>query len=286
MRRDGRGDGGVSIVEAAFALPILFMFIMGLADLGMWTFNSNQATNAARDGARAAIIDYRQADIPESPTWNAVVARIESRLAGRALSVQNVHIACVRADGGTGCAGAHPDRDQIRVEVEWTWNLVTPIAGIVGVDEGAATGVATMTIVGKPGTPPPANPPSSPSSTSSTTTTSTTTTPVGVCAISAITVTPTPATLQGSAGALSPVEISFTATGAGCSGLAVQLSPPGSAQVQSATCKTCGSDANTWEYKSNAKVWSAGCASVRVFNAQVDTTAKFWIGSGGPCPAT
>lgn len=285
MSRGQRRDSGVTIVEAAFALPILFMFIMGLADLGMWTFNANQATNAARDGARTAIIDYRTADDPTSDTYKAVVEKIESRLAGRSLTVQNVDIDCVRADGGTGCAGAHPDRDQIRVEVEWSWDLVTPVAGVIGVDQGLASGSATMTIVGKPGTPPPADPPVTTTSTSTTTTTSTSTVPPGPCEITDLVVSPSPATLKNSAGSLNAVTIQFTATGTGCTGLAVQLSPPNSDQVQSATCKTCGSTSNVWEYDSNDKVWSDGCASVRVFNANVDKSAPFEIGSGATCPA-
>lgn len=285
MRRDRRRDGGVTIVEAAFALPILFMFILGLADLGMWTFNANQATNAARDGARAAIVDHRFADDPTSATFEAVVERIESRLAGRSLTVQNVQIACVRADGGTGCLGAHPDRDQIRVQVDWSWDLVTPVAALIGVDKGNASGVATMTIVGRAGDPPPADPPSTTTSTSTTTTTSTSTIPPAPCDITGILVTPSPATLQGSSGSLNAVEIKFTASGTGCTGLAVQLSPPNSQQVQSATCKTCGSTSNTWVYDSNDRVWSTGCASVRIFNANADTSATFRVGSAATCPA-
>lgn len=285
MRGERRTDGGVTIVEAAFALPILFMFIMGLADLGMWTFNSNQATNAARDGARMAIIDYRTADDPASDTFKAVVDRIESRLAGRSLTVENVEIECVRADGGTGCAGAHPDRDRIRVEVDWSWDLVTPVAGIVGVDEGAASGTATMRIIGKAGSAPPADPPATTTSTSTTTTTSTSTIPPGTCDVTDLAVSPSPATLKNSAGSLNVVSVTFTATGTGCTGLAVQLSPPDSERVQSATCKTCGSTSNVWEYDSNDKVWSTGCASVRVFNANVDTSAAFEVGSTATCPA-
>lgn len=285
MRRAGRRDGGVTIVEAAFALPILFMFIMGLADLGMWTFNANQATNAARDGARAAIIDHRFADDPTSDTFEAVVERIESRLAGRSLDVQNVEIECVRADGGTGCAGAHPDRDQIRVEVDWSWDLITPVAAVVGVDRGNASGVATMTIIGRAGDPPPADPPVSTTSTSTSTTTSTSTIPPGPCDVTGLQVTPSPATLQGSSGSLDRIEIKFNASGAGCTGLAVQLSPPNSQQVQSATCKTCGSTSNTWEYTSNDKVWSTGCASVRVFNANVDKSGTFSVGTAATCAA-
>lgn len=294
MMREQRDDRGVTIVETAFALPILFMFVMGLADLGIWTFNANQATNAARDGARAAIIDYRYADDPTHESYQAVVERIEQRLAGRSLSVENVEVSCVRADGGTGCAGAHADRDQIRVEVDWTWDLVTPVAGIIGLDEGEASGVATMTIVGKPGVTPP-DPPDTTTSTSSTSAPSTSTTTPGPCAISNFTVSPDPAGYQGNTKALQTIDIRFTVAGSGCSGLAVQLltpmdptDPTDAPKVQSATCKTCPSSPSAptnqhWEYRSSDKVWNDGCAEVRVFWAEGPTgehKSQFKVGSG------
>lgn len=295
MMRSGRTDGGVTIVEAAFALPILFMFVMALADLGMWTFNSNQATNAARDGARTAIIDHRDADDPTKATYQAVVARIEERLAGRSLSVQNVDIDCVSAGVEIGCAGAHPGRDQIRVKVDWSWDLVTPIAGVVGVDKGVASGTATMAIVGKPGAPPPANPPTPTSSTSSTSIPTTPTTAPGPCTVTNFIASPDPAGYQGNTKALEPVDIYFTVAGSGCSGLAVQVltptdpaDPADVAQVQSATCKTCPSSPSAptnhhWEYKSSDKVWKDGCAQVWVFwapGAAGEYKSSFEVGSG------
>lgn len=142
------GDRGVTIVEAAFALPILLMFIFGLVDIGMWTFNSNQATNAARDGARAAILSFEGLDDPNSADRARVLDAVQARLDR---TVDSVSVSCRQPDGSaTACATARVDVDSVRVEVEWDWQLVTPIAAVLGYDEGRAAGSATMSLVGIP----------------------------------------------------------------------------------------------------------------------------------------
>lgn len=143
-------DRGVTIVEAAFAFPILLMFMFGLVDLGMWTFNSNQATNAARDGARMAVLDFETADDEGSPMHALVVAAVEQRL-DRTVEAGQVSVSCVSPTGAIiDCGVAEVDLDSIRVDVEWDWNLVTPIAAVLGYDEGAAAGSATMKLIGRP----------------------------------------------------------------------------------------------------------------------------------------
>lgn len=142
------GDRGVTIVEAAFALPILLMFIFGLVDIGMWTFNSNQATNAARDGARAAVLSFEGLDDANSADRARVLEAVQARLDR---TVESVSVSCRRPDGSaTACATARVDVDSVRVEVEWDWLLVTPIAAVLGYDEGRAAGSATMSLVGVP----------------------------------------------------------------------------------------------------------------------------------------
>lgn len=152
MTRSGRcrDERGVTIVEAAFAFPILLMFMFGLVDLGMWTFNSNQATNAARDGARMAVLDFETADDEGSPMHALVVAAVEQRL-DRTVEADEVSVSCVSPTGATiDCGVAEVDLDSVRVDVEWDWNLVTPIAAVLGYDEGAAVGSATMKLIGRP----------------------------------------------------------------------------------------------------------------------------------------
>lgn len=138
----------MTIVEAAFALPILLMFIFGLVDIGMWTFNANQATNAARDGARAAILAFEGLDDPNSADRASVLHAVEARLDRQ---VESMSVSCRQPDGSAvACSTARVDVDSVRVDVEWDWQLVTPIAAVLGYDRGRAAGSATMNLVGTP----------------------------------------------------------------------------------------------------------------------------------------
>lgn len=283
-RRAVRDDDGVAIVEAAFALPILFMFIMALIDLGMWSYNSNQAANAARDGARAGIIDFQEADDPTSDDWQTIVDAVEAHLPGRSIDEDAIEISCVEPDDQPitgGCWNARVDEDRIRVEVAWSWDLLTPIAGLIGVDSGASTGTATMAIVGRPvaGTPPVVQPPPDdgvepPPDTEP----EPDPTP---CTVTEILVSqPNGTAPRMYSGKISDLEISYTTNAVDlCEGLAVQLTTPEpDEKVVSAVCKVCEEVANhVWDYSSNAGYWKAGSAWVRIFNGSVDVSAPFVV---------
>lgn len=274
------GDRGVTIVEAAFALPILLTFIFGLVDLGMWTFNANQATNAARDGARAAIIDYEAADVG-GPNRDAIVAAVERRLAGRA--AEEVNIRCVRADGSAvACSSASVDLDRIQVDVRWTWHLLTPIAAILGQTEGRAAGSATMQIVGRP----------LPGSGSSTTTTSTTTTTApstttpGDCAVSTFTVSPSPVKTTGGGSSQLSQEliVTFTTNGsAGCVNLWVELyNSKDGKRAERVECGCGEGPTFSWSYKGSDNVWKAGTGEVRILKGTVVLQSKTFQVVQGP----
>jgi Flp pilus assembly protein TadG len=48
---------GAAVVELAFTAPILFLLVFGMIDIGRAVMVQNLITNAARDGARAAVLD-------------------------------------------------------------------------------------------------------------------------------------------------------------------------------------------------------------------------------------
>lgn len=50
-----RTDRGAAAVEFALILPVLFLVIAGIVDLGRAMYTQSIVTNAAREGARAAI---------------------------------------------------------------------------------------------------------------------------------------------------------------------------------------------------------------------------------------
>lgn len=54
MIRDRRGQ---SLVEFALVLPVLLLLFMGILDFGRAVYAYNTLSNAAREGARVAIVD-------------------------------------------------------------------------------------------------------------------------------------------------------------------------------------------------------------------------------------
>jgi Flp pilus assembly protein TadG len=57
VERLGRSSRrGTTIVEAAFVLPLLLLVLLGAIEYGWLFFNIQQITNAARQGARFAIL--------------------------------------------------------------------------------------------------------------------------------------------------------------------------------------------------------------------------------------
>lgn len=288
--RRARGSAGVTVVEAAFALPILLTFIFGLIDIGMWTFNANQATNAARDGARVGIIDFEQADDSGSAMHAAIVDAVGSRLEDA--KVESVSISCVTSAGtpvtdvdgdGDRCEHAEVDVDSIKVDVEWAWDLVTPVAAILGYDRGEATGSATMRLVGRPL----ASTSGSTTTTTTTTTpdsttTTTTTAPATSCAVTLLKIEqPSEGVVRKKHGndytgqLKKALPVSFNTNGdAGCTDLRVQVESPSGSTVD----VSCGCDLDPpqpseyrWSYDGSDNIWfQPGTGYMRVFNGATE----------------
>ena len=138
-------------MESAFALPILLMFLMALIDFGIWALNANQAENAARDGARAGILAYSTADAASGPDRDVIVAAVLAHLPASTAESAAVVITCVDSYGAVRpCSTARLDTDRIRVEVSWTWPMLSPLAGTVGSGAGGVSGTASMVLIGLP----------------------------------------------------------------------------------------------------------------------------------------
>jgi Flp pilus assembly protein TadG len=57
IRSDGRTTRGQALAEFAIVLPIFILLLFALFDLGRVVFGYNSITNAAREGARMAIVN-------------------------------------------------------------------------------------------------------------------------------------------------------------------------------------------------------------------------------------
>ena len=278
MSRRRPSDRGATIVEAAFVLPLMLAFIFGLVDLGMWTFNSNQATNAARDGARVGILYFEEADDGSgAPDFDRIEDAVRSHLTDEDLADFEISVRCEQPSGlAIDCSVATVDVDRIQVDVEWTWPLVTPVATAIGFDEGISRGSATMTLVGLPvggsSTPPPAEDPDPE--------------PPATCSISLLTVNP--ATVVAKSNQLtSPLDIDFTTNGsAGCTDLAIRLT--GTKNNPTTITQPCGCQTDDqhgtpnygWVYSGSDNIWQSGrYGYVDIMNGSTSIkTFKFWVG--------
>lgn len=147
-----RSQRGSVMLETVFVLPLLVLFMLGAVDFGMWVFQTTQAASAARSGARAGILRYRQADQTASTDETAILAAV-TRDAGDRSEV-SVVIRCV-GPGGTavlpgGCQSANvvsPDR--IMVTVSWPRPSLTVLTRPFGATH-TVTGTAVMAIHGRP----------------------------------------------------------------------------------------------------------------------------------------
>ena len=151
MRRFVRcGERGATIVEAAFVIPLLFLFIFGLIDIGLWEYQGSQASAAARDGARVGILLYLSADTTGSANNTAISNAVAARLGGQSY---NLTVSCLNEGNSTAKAcdsGVLVDRDRIKVVVTWQHPSLTYVGQFVAGNSQTVTGSAVMTIHGLP----------------------------------------------------------------------------------------------------------------------------------------
>ena len=128
-----RGSRGVVAVEMAIVAPLLVLFLIGSAQVGLVVIGNAVGTNAAREGVRVASIRYECADnhlsarctANPSTDYNVIKAAVMAKLVGlvKTNSV-TVNIVCRRGSAtGTiiSCEKgvAIPDSDVVEVTVGW-----------------------------------------------------------------------------------------------------------------------------------------------------------------------
>src|SRR5438093_7131634 len=115
-------ERGAVLVEFALVLPLLLVLFAGMFDLGL-AFQQYQAvTNAAREGARMAVLPgYSTADVE---------GRVAAYLA--ASGIVGTAAPIVETITITPAGGALFTAKRVRVQVMHTFMLLGPIAAMVG----------------------------------------------------------------------------------------------------------------------------------------------------------
>lgn len=125
LKRRSRGQ---AMVELALVLPILLLILMGVFDFGRAVFAYNSLSNAAREGARVAIVD--QTDVGGIPVGATEAASQAVGLGLDPADTAEVEVLYLLPDLSGPCAS----RDLgciAQVTVHYEFTAITPIIGSV-----------------------------------------------------------------------------------------------------------------------------------------------------------
>ncbi|MBW3660054.1 MAG: pilus assembly protein [Gemmatimonadetes bacterium] len=132
-RPEGRGERGQSLVELAIVLPILLALLVGIFEMGR-AWNVYQVlTNAAREGARAAVIPTN--------AESDVRTTIESYLADAALDPALGTITITGQGNGVGTPS------QVEIEYPYEFAFLGPVVSLLGESSTVPGAISLSTAV-------------------------------------------------------------------------------------------------------------------------------------------
>jgi Flp pilus assembly protein TadG len=121
-------ERGAAAVEMAIVLPLLVLMLGGIIDLGWLFYNEIMLANAAREGARGAVVELSDADV------QARAAAAAQPLPGPVTS-SNVTVL-------SNCLGATPTDATVEVNPATTFSWF--FLGAFGIPTPTVKGSATM----------------------------------------------------------------------------------------------------------------------------------------------
>lgn len=130
MHQRIRSERGAAIIETAFTLPILLLISVGIFEFGRAYETWQVLTNAAREGARVAVLP--------NPAPGAADARVRSYLQMGGLTYgPSVGVAISNVTVSMGASG-NASASQVTVSYPFTFIVLQPVARLVVA--GTATG--------------------------------------------------------------------------------------------------------------------------------------------------
>jgi hypothetical protein len=123
MPRRFRSERGAAIIETALTLPLLLLVAVGIFEFGRAYETWQIMTNAAREGARVAVLP--------TPIPGAVDARVREYLQlGGLTSDSTVGVAITPANVSLGAAGT-ASGSKVTVTYPFTFMVLQPVAQLV-----------------------------------------------------------------------------------------------------------------------------------------------------------
>ena len=134
--RKKKGEKGQALAEFALLVPIFLVLLFSIVDFGMGFYSWITVTNSAREGARLGAV-HPPLDVAGSPCFGKASLDdcIEDRVRETAgLADQDTKMT-VTVDGEQGDPG-----ESVVVKVDYGYDLITPLAGLVQFMSGDTIG--------------------------------------------------------------------------------------------------------------------------------------------------
>jgi len=153
MSRRRRSEAAQALVEFALVAPIFFLLLFALIDFGRYVYYVQILNNAAREGARYAIV-HGANGLPSSgppapgtassdPSGANVVSTVKNYLTGviGQSTALTVNVCWQPANGvGGACSGDNSRSTPVQVTVDYQFRSVIPIVPIPPITvQGAST---------------------------------------------------------------------------------------------------------------------------------------------------
>lgn len=130
MTNKFRSERGAAIIETALTLPIVLLVCVGIFEFGRAYQTWQVMTNAAREGARVAVLP--------NPVAGAIDARVREYLQlGGLNSDESIGVAVTPAEVTLGAAG-NASASRVTVTYPFSFMVLQPVARLVV--SGAMTG--------------------------------------------------------------------------------------------------------------------------------------------------
>ncbi len=119
---------GQSMVEFALVIPIFMLILAGILDFGFALYSRMTVINAARDGARAAVM------VPDFSTITTVAQQAaDSSAAGAGMTPSSVSVTCLQTSvsltspATIACGPTVVPGDSVSVTVNYTYKTFFPL---------------------------------------------------------------------------------------------------------------------------------------------------------------
>jgi Flp pilus assembly protein TadG len=141
MRRREHGSSGQALVEFALVFPVFLIILFGIVDFGRAIYAYNTLANAAREGARVAIVNQIQTspacstskpiEDPLNPQWSIKTCAARSAVS-LGIPETDVTVSYAPPPGATfTCSPTVRVGCLATVTVEYSYTAITPVIGAI-----------------------------------------------------------------------------------------------------------------------------------------------------------